>query len=84
MKGPKKAKNDRKGAYNGKNEEKGAYKVQKEGNKLSKKFFSENIKKVLRAYESLNPAVVFGSQGWLFYTGLTLLLFIPRKNFTMR
>ncbi len=58
MKGPTKAKNDRKGAYNGKNEEKGAYEGQNEGNKLQKIFCSANIKKVPRAYETLNPALI--------------------------
>ncbi len=40
-----------------KNGEKGAYKGQNEGNRLSKKFCSTNIKKVPRAYEILNPAL---------------------------
>ncbi len=37
MKGPMKAKNYRKGAYNVKNEEKGVYEGQNKGNKPSKK-----------------------------------------------
>jgi hypothetical protein len=39
MKGPTKAKNVRKGAYNEKNEEKEAYEDQNEGNKPSKKIW---------------------------------------------
>ncbi len=57
-----------KGAYEGKkmiergpskekNGEKGEYKGQNEGNRLLKNFCSANIKKVPRAYESLNPAL---------------------------
>jgi hypothetical protein len=38
MKGPTKAKIDRKGAYKGKNEKKGALEGQNEGNRPSKKF----------------------------------------------
>jgi hypothetical protein len=41
-----------------KNGEKGAYKGQNEGNRLLKNFCSANIKKVPRAYESLNPALI--------------------------
>jgi hypothetical protein len=40
-----------------KNEEKGAYEVQNKGNRSSKKICSQNFKKVPRAYESLNPAL---------------------------
>jgi hypothetical protein len=40
-----------------KNGEKGAYKGQNKGNRLSKKIFFANIKKVPGAYESLDPAL---------------------------
>jgi hypothetical protein len=43
-----------KGAYESQNEGQGSYKGQKEGNRTSKKFCDQ---KVLRAYESLNPAL---------------------------
>jgi hypothetical protein len=57
-----------KGAYESKNDRKGAYKEKKWGkrglwicqnewNRPSKKICSTNIKKVPRAYESLNPAL---------------------------
>ncbi len=45
MKGPTKAKNDRKGAYNWKNEEKGAYEDQNEGKKPSKQILLHKYQK---------------------------------------
>ncbi len=50
-------KNDRKGAYKVKNEVKGPTKVKMKGIDPQKIFSSANIKKVPRAYESLNPAL---------------------------
>jgi hypothetical protein len=58
MRGPTKAKFDRKGGLQRKkNEGKGPMKVKMKGRDTQKKFCSSNIKKVPRAYESLNPAL---------------------------
>ena len=58
MKGPMKAKNDRKGAYNGKNEEKGAYEGQNEDKRPFKKVCSAKNNKGLRPYMSLILALL--------------------------
>jgi hypothetical protein len=56
MKGPTNAKNDKKKGP--RNEKKGPTKVKMEGIDPQKIFCSANIKKVPRAYESLNPALL--------------------------
>jgi hypothetical protein len=61
---------EKKGPTKTKNEGKGAYKVQTEGNRPLKFFALQNILKVPRAYESLNPGLSLLFEWFLIFSNL--------------